>query len=190
MSTRRVSTEAGMSTMAVYTQFGSMAGLVRMVVREGFTRLAANFDRVTWSNDPVADMALLGRAYRHTAIANANLYGVMLGGRSIAGFRVTEEDRGHGRRALARAARCAARCVAAGRFRGVEATRTAHHMWLAMHGMVMLEIGDYLIDPCGADLCFEPQLVTLMVGAGDTLESATVSVHRSATRLAELASGG
>lgn len=187
MSTRRVSTEAGTSTMAVYTQFGSMAGLVRAVVREGFTRLAADFDRVAWSRDPVADMALFGRAYRQTAIANANLYGVMLGGRSIAGFRVTGEDRRHGHHAMARVTVCAARCIAAGRFRVTEAVRAAHHLWLAVHGMIMLEIGGYLVAPCDADLCFEPQLITLMVGAGDNLDAATASVHHSATRFAALA---
>lgn len=186
LSTRRVSTEAGVSTMAVYTHFGSMGGLVREVVRAGFARLAAGFDRVAWSDDPVADMALFGRAYRRTAIANANLYGVMFDGRSPGGFQVTEEDRRHGLRAMARVAECAEKCVAAGRFRRADAMRSAHHMWLAMHGMVMLEIGDYLVDPCGADRCFEPQLVTLMVGAGDTHASATVSVRRSAARFAEM----
>lgn len=172
--------------MAVYTHFGSMGGLVREVVRAGFARLAADFDRVAWSDDPVADMASFGRAYRRTALANANLYGVMFGARSTGDHLVTAEDRRHGLHALARVAECAEKCVAVGRFRRADAMRSAHHMWLAMHGMVMLEIGDYLVDPCDADLCFEPQLVTLMVGAGDTLESATASVRRSATQFATM----
>jgi AcrR family transcriptional regulator len=186
LSARRVSAEATTSTMAVYTLFGSMGGLVREVARAGFARLAAGLDRVAWSDDPVADMALFGRVYRRTAVANANLYGVMFGGRSLGGYRVTDEDRRHVRWAMARVAECAVRCAAVGRFRRTEVVPPAHHMWLAMHGMVMLEIGDYLVGPCDADLCLEPQLVTLMVGAGDDLESATTSVRRSATRFAAL----
>lgn len=186
LSVRRVSTEADTSTMAVYTLFGGMGGLVREVARVGFTRLAAGLDRVAWSDDPVADMALFGRVYRRTAVANANIYGVMFGDRSLGGYPVADEDRRDARRAMARVADCVGRCVAAGRFRRADLTRSAHHMWLAMHGMVMLEIGDYLVDPCDADRCFEPQLVALMVGAGDDLESATTSVRRSATRFAAL----
>jgi AcrR family transcriptional regulator len=186
MSTRRIATEAGTSTMAVYTHFGSMSGLVREIVHEGFARLEGSFDRIGWSDDPVMDMALIGSAYRHTAITSANLYSVMFGGRSLAGFELTDDDRQYGRFTMTRVVECAARCIAANRFRQGDAMLVAHHMWLATHGLVTLEIGDYLVDPCDADRCFETQLVTLMVGAGDTLERATESVKRSVERFPEL----
>jgi AcrR family transcriptional regulator len=182
LTTRRVTTEAGLSTMAVYTHFGNMSGLVREIVHEGFARLARNFERVKWSEDPVADMAMFGRAYRHTATTNANLYTVMFGGRSLSGFQLSEEDRQYGRYTMVRVVECAAKCVEAGRFRPADPTLVAHHMWLATHGLVTLEIGDYLIDPCDADVCFESQLVALMVGEGDTVEAATESVDRSVKR--------
>jgi AcrR family transcriptional regulator len=182
LSTRRITTEAGMSTMAVYTHFGSMSGLVREIVHEGFARLARAFDHIAWTDDPVADMALFGRAYRHTAVDNAHLYSVMFGGRSLAGFQLTEEDRQFGRYTMVRVVECAQRCVEAGRFREIDPMLSAHHMWLGMHGLVTLEIGDYLIEPCDADLCFETQLVALMIGAGDTVEGANEAVRRSAER--------
>lgn len=53
-----------------------------------------------------------------------------------------------------------------------------------MHGLVNLELGDYLIEPWGAEACFEKQLVALVVGAGDTLDSATISVVAAAERFA------
>jgi AcrR family transcriptional regulator len=190
MSTRRIATEAGTSTMAVYTHFGSMSGLVREIVHEGFARLEHSFDRIGWSDDPVVDMALIGRAYRHTAVTSANLYTVMFGGRSLAGFELTDEDRQYGRFTMARVVECAARCISAGRFRPGDAMMIAHHMWLATHGLVTLEIGDYLVDPCDADRCFESQLISLMVGAGDTLERATESVRRSTERLPEIQADG
>lgn len=179
MSSRRIAKEAGTSTMAVYTYFGSMSGLVREIVHEGFGRLAAAFDRVEWTDDPVADLAVLGRVYRHTANVNANVYSVMFGGRSLAGFELSEEDRQYGRFNLVRVVECSGRCIEAGRFRDEDAMLVAHHMWLPMHGAVTLELGDYLIDPCDADRCFESQLVTLMVGAGDDVEAAAESVRRS-----------
>jgi AcrR family transcriptional regulator len=182
MSTRRIATEAGTSTMAVYTHFGSMSGLVREIVHEGFGRLQSNFERIRWTDDPVADLALFGRAYRYTAVTNSHLYAVMFGGLSLAGFELTEDDRQYGRFTLVRVVEGAARAIAAGRFTVTDEALAAHHMWLGTHGLVTLEIGDYLIDPCDADRCFESQLVTLMVGQGDAMDAATASVRRSAER--------
>jgi AcrR family transcriptional regulator len=171
--------------MAVYTHFGSMSGLVREIVHEGFGRLQNHFERIHWTDDPVSDLALFGRAYRHTAVTNAHLYAVMFGGLSLAGFELTEDDRQYGRFTLVRVVEGAARAIGAGRFTVADEVLAAHHLWLGTHGLVTLEIGDYLIDPCDADRCFETQLVALMVGQGDDVDSATESVRRSAERFPE-----
>lgn len=170
--------------MAVYTHFGSMSGLVREMVREGFGRLAAAFRRIGTTEDPVQDLALMGRVYRATSVANAHLYSVMFGGSSLAGFELTEEDLQYGRFNLVPVADCAARCVADGRFTEADPMLLSHHMWVATHGLVTLEIGGFLIEPYAADRCFESQLVTLMVGAGDAVETATASVLASAKMFA------
>jgi AcrR family transcriptional regulator len=183
LSTRRLAAEAGSSTMAVYTYFGGMRGLVHEMVHEGFARLERYFAALAQTDDPVADMALFGRAYRHNAMTNSHLYGVMFGGYSLAGFSLTEDDRQYGRYTMAGAVECAQRCMDAGRFRPGDAVLVTHQMWIAIHGLVTLELGDYLIDPCNAELCLEAQLTGLMVGAGDTLESATRSVALSRSRL-------
>jgi AcrR family transcriptional regulator len=168
----------------VYTHFGGMSGLVREIVHEGFGRLQGFLTRVQQTDDPVADMALLGRAYRHAALANANLYAVMFGSVSLSGFSLTEEDRQHGRYTMAEVVECAGRCVTAGRFAAADPLLITHQMWIATHGLVTLELGDYLIDPCDADRCFEAILIGLMVGVGDTLAAATASVVASAKRFA------
>ncbi|WP_214414093.1 TetR/AcrR family transcriptional regulator [Sphaerisporangium fuscum] len=184
LSARRVAAEAGTSTMAVYTNFGAMSGLVREMAYEGFARLEAYFSRVARTGDPVADMALFGRAYRHNALTNPHLYAVMFGGSSLAGFSLTAEDRQHGRYTLSTVVECATRCIAAGRFRAGDPELVAHQLWTAIHGLVTLELGDYLIEPCDAGRVFEAQLTGLMVGAGDTVEEATRSVASSLPRLA------
>jgi AcrR family transcriptional regulator len=184
LSTRRIAADAETSTMAVYTHFGGMSGLVREIVYEGFSRLQSRFDRLKETDDPVADLCVLGRAYRHNAEENSHLYAAMFGGESLSGFALSEEDRQHGRYVLAAIVGCVGRCIEAGRFRAADAGMVAHHMWFSMHGLVNLELGDYLIEPWTADACFESQLVTLVVGAGDELEAATVSVAASADRFA------
>jgi len=182
LTTRRIAAEAGTSTMAVYTYFGGMSGLVREIVHEGFARLQRLFDLVEPSDDPVADMALLGRAYRHNAVTNSHVFKVMFGGASLAGFALSEEDRQHGRYTLSSVQECARRCMAAGRFQPDDPMLITHGMWLGVHGTVTLEIDGYLILPYDADLCFETQLVSVMVGAGDDREAAVASVAASGER--------
>jgi AcrR family transcriptional regulator len=190
LSTRTIAAAAGSSTMAVYTHFGGMSGLVREIVHEGFARLQRSLTGVERTGDPVADLALMGRAYRHNAAANLHLYAIMFGGTSLAGFSLTEEDRQYGRYTLATVVECAARCMGAGRFRPGDPELVAHQMWIAIHGLVTLELGGYLIEPNPADRCFEAQLVGLMVGAGDSAGAAARSVALSRERLAEIELGG
>ena len=182
LTARRLASEAGTSTMAVYTHFGSMSAIVGEIVHDGFARLQNLFDLVEPTADPVADMALLGRVYRYNAVTNRHVFEVMFGASSLAGFALTEDDRQHGRYTLTPVADCAGRCVAAGRFRPDEPALLTHHMWLGVHGTVTLELGGYLIKPYDADCCLDTQLVSLMVGAGDELASAQESVTNSARR--------
>ena len=51
LSTRRLATEAGTSTMAVYTYFGSMSE----IVHDGLARLEQAFSLVELTDDPVAE---------------------------------------------------------------------------------------------------------------------------------------
>ncbi|MBM7774525.1 AcrR family transcriptional regulator [Actinokineospora baliensis] len=182
LSARRIAAEAGTSTMAVYTHFGGMRGLIREIVHEGFSRLQDHLRQIATTDDPVVDMAALGRAYRHNAVANPHLYAIMFGAASHAGFSLSRQDRQHGRYTLANVVACAGRCIAVGRFREGDAELVAHQMWIATHGLVTLELGGYLVEPHDADRCFEAQLVALMVSAGDGVDTAAASVARSAGR--------
>ncbi|WP_121006957.1 TetR/AcrR family transcriptional regulator [Saccharothrix australiensis] len=182
LSTRKIAAEAGTSTMAVYTYFGSMSGLVRAMVHEGFARLERQFARVRQTDDPVADMLVLGHAYRHNAKANSHLYAVMFGGQSLAGFSLTEEDRQYGRYTLLTVVGCVTRCIEAGRFRTGDPLLIAHQMWIATHGLVNLELGGYLIDPVDADRCYDTLLSSLIVGVGDDTKASAASMRASRRR--------
>jgi AcrR family transcriptional regulator len=186
LSTRRLATETGTSTTAVYTYFGGKNELVREIVRDGFARLHHEFGLVEPTGDAVADLALLGRAYRHNARSSPNMYGIMFGDAALEGFALTENDRQHGRYTLTKVVDYAQRCIESGRFRDNDPVLVAHQMWFAVHGLVTLELGSYLIPPYDADRCFESQLVGLMTGAGDSLGRATESVADSAKRFRAL----
>jgi AcrR family transcriptional regulator len=100
LSARRVAAEADMSTMAIYTNFGSMSELFHEIAREGFSRLPQMFTKVEPTDDAVGDMAYLGWVYRRNATINRYLYSVMFGGDSLQGFAQTGADRQNGRYTL------------------------------------------------------------------------------------------
>src|SRR5688572_6299691 len=77
LTLRRLAHEVGTSTMAVYTHFGGMDEVRREVRREGFARLGAHLSGTPTTDDPVADLGLLGVAYYVNAVTNPNLYRAM-----------------------------------------------------------------------------------------------------------------
>lgn len=184
LTARRIASDAGTSTMVIYTHFDGMRGLIREIVLEGFRRLRAHLERVRCTTDPVADMAVTGRAYRHNAVANPHLYAVMFGGSSLGWYTLNSEDRAFGRCALQHVVDCATRCIDAGRFRAGEPDLVAHQMWSAVHGLATLELGEYLDRPSSKDCLFDAQLTGLMIGAGDEPAAASHSVAVSVLRMA------
>lgn len=179
LSAQRLAAATGMSTMAVYTHFGSVNGIVREVTRDGFKRLELLFMLAGQTDDPVADMAMLGRIYRYNAMTNGHAFEVMFGSSNLAGFALTEEDRLHGRYVLGTVVECAQRCIAASRFTPDDPVLIAHHMWMGVHGTTMLELGRYLVPPYDGNGFLEQQLASLMVGAGDERARAKASVAAS-----------
>jgi AcrR family transcriptional regulator len=184
LSTRRLAAAVGSSTTAVYTYFGGMDDLVRAMVREGFQRLAERLDAVEATDDPVADVAALGVAYRDNALEHRHLYTAMFGGSSLGGFSLTEEDRQYGRFTLENLVGAVGRCIEQRRFRPGDPGLIAHQMWIALHGLATLELGGYLVEPYDADSCFYAQVCSLMVGAGDGFEAATKSMDLARERTA------
>jgi AcrR family transcriptional regulator len=180
LSTRQLAREVGVSTTALYTYFGGMDDLVRAMVHEGFARLNSVLTATADSEDPVADVVRLGRIYRENALRHRHLYAVMFGGSALAGFSLTDEDRGHGLYTLDLLVTAVERCMAVGRFRAGDAALMAHQLWMSVHGIVTLEIGGYLFEPYDADACFDAQVCTLLVGSGDDLERARESLAYAA----------
>jgi AcrR family transcriptional regulator len=182
LSTRRLAAAVGKSTMAVYTHFGGMDDLVRAMVREGFARLHQRMARVDVTDDPIVDVVALGYAYRDNAKEHPDLYAVMFGGSELAGFALTDDDRQRGRYTLGFLVDAVRRAVAVGRFLEDDPELVARQMWIALHGLVNLELGRYLVDPYDGDTCYQGQLYALLVGSGDEPTRARRSMETARRR--------
>lgn len=148
LSARRLATAAGTSTMAVYTHFGSMAGVVDEVATEGFRRLIDHVDAVGASDDPLADLRRMAGAYRDNALENRHLFGVMFGAISLGGFHGRGADPEVSAAAFDQIVSGVERAMAAGVLREGDPRAVAAQFWSALHGYVMLELAgmDRVVD--------------------------------------------
>jgi len=178
LSTRRVASAAGTSTMSVYTHFGSMEALARSVVEEGFARLEAHLAAVEQSADPVRDLARQTAAYLAHARENPELYAVMFATAPLAGYRpATSEELHVGRReTLDRVGATIERAVRAGRFEAQRGSAPVFRWWTIVHGYVLLEGVGYLARARGPERVLAPLLIDFLVGQGDGRAAAEGSV--------------
>ena len=192
LQTRRLAAAAGVSTMAVYTHFGGMGELVRELAREGFVRFGRRLERVSRGDDPVADLFMLGLAYRDHALDNPQLYRLMFGVTPPGALRHRRAEPAlpgpagalpEGRAAFAQLVEAVDRIMAAGRFRRADPELTAAQIWSAIHGYVLLEIAGFFDRDQGVEQVLRPLAGTLAVGLGDTADAATRSIAQVAHSL-------
>ncbi|KAA8554006.1 MULTISPECIES: TetR/AcrR family transcriptional regulator [Pseudomonas] len=151
---RSVSSEAGLSTMGVYTHFGGVPELLQAVANEGFKRLTAVFDRVPITEDPVADLCTMVLACRDVARINPHLYDLMFG-LSIDGrytpsrgttTPVSNEHSAEYKMTYSVLVKACTRLVDKKCIRKVDPSLVALQLWSAAHGFIMLELGGHFTD--------------------------------------------
>lgn len=180
LSTRKVATAAGTSTMSVYTHFGSMEGLVHGVVDEGFAMLERAFLDTSTTDDPLRDVAGQTRALVEFAREYAELYAVMFGTAPLGQFRLpppSATQRGR-RQTLDRVAANLARAVADGRLHDAAPADLSFRWWSLVHGYAMLETAGYAVPGPGRRRVLGPALAALFIGLGDDPRRAEASVRR------------
>lgn len=184
VTARRVTAEAGLSTMAVYTHFGSMDGLLGAIWREGFARFGAELDRPARTADPVADWMAQGWGYRHFGTREPHLYRVMFGD-GLASLKIggTADDGDAALNTFRSLLGRLEHCVTAGRFTIDDVFLAGEAVWASAHGHTMIELTGYHErmgrDP--ADTLAEA-LLRLAIGFGDEPAAAKASLARSRTR--------
>ncbi len=138
LTVRRIAKAAGVSTMNVYSRFGGKDGVVEHLFIEGFQRLGEGMSAVVLTDDPIADIASCGMAYRRFAIDHPTLYSVMFD-RVVPDYRPTVEAQLIAGSTLELLAQRLERAMTAGRLRQGDPLHTAALVWATCHGVVSLE---------------------------------------------------
>lgn len=183
LQTRKIASAAGTSTMAVYTHFSGMPGLIAALADEGLRQFDAALTMAP-SADPVADLMATGIAYRQFAIDRAHLYRLMFGSTSAHGIgapahnvltlSLTEIDEhypsfAHVVRGVHRSMQAGRISTPAGGDAGVVAV--AAQFWAAIHGFVMLELaGSYGAQGTAVGPVLAAMTTNLLVALGDSPE--------------------
>jgi AcrR family transcriptional regulator len=175
VSVRRVAAEIGTSTMAVYTHFGGKPELLRAVSVEGFRHLAARLAEVEPSDDPVADIAALARAYRLSALDDPHLFAAMFG-RNVADVLGTDDERIEALTTFITLVEAVQRAIDAGRFDPTPADLLALELWCGIHGLCAIELGAGLAQPDQAPRALASMGRRMAIGAGDDPARAAASI--------------
>jgi AcrR family transcriptional regulator len=187
---RAVASEAGLSTMVVYSHFGGVPELTRAVIVHGFQALDRAFAAVPVTDDPVADLAALALTCRRVARQSPHLYDLMFGLSTRATYRplaaVNSGPQGTSpafRGAYVHMVAACERLVGSGRVRREDPSAVAAQLWSLVHGFITLELADTFadnFDPVREVLM--PMGVNLYVGLGDSRDLASQS-HKVAAAL-------
>lgn len=178
LQARALTARIDASTMAVYTHFGGMPGLIDALIRAGLTRFAAHVrERSTQTDDPMVDLISGGLAYSDFAVRNSQLYRLMFGLTGTTALTGgSAEPRGahdawatpEGTETFSILLESVERVIEAGRFRPQDARAAATQILGATHGLVLLTIGGFIGDVDAAmDQVMLPLTINLMVGLGD-----------------------
>ena len=183
ISARRVATEAGASTMVVYTHFGSMDELLRVVRVEGFRRFGVELERAGLSSDPVADVMAQGWGYRHFAMTEPHLYDVMFRLPMAGKTQLSEPDLEASMDTFASLVGRIERCAEAGPWLVDDAYAAAEVVWSTVHGHCALELSGYH-EAMGRDpvAAYGRCLLNLAVGFGQEPAAARRSASRARAR--------
>ncbi len=184
LQTRKIAGAAGTSTMAVYTHFGGMSGLIAAVADEGLRQFDVALTMPTTS-DPVADLVATGIAYRRYAIERPHMYRLMLGSTSAHGINAPAHDlltltvaeiNDH-YPSFAHVVRGVHRCMLASRIAAGSASddatvvAIAAQFWSSIHGFVMLELaGFYGAQGSAVGPVLASLMANLLVSLGDSPE--------------------
>jgi AcrR family transcriptional regulator len=166
LTVRRIATEAGMSTMNVYSRFGGKDGVIDELYIDGFTRLYAAIDSVPVTDDFAADLVDMAHTYRRFALDNPTYYKVM--------FRSAIQEFTPSPRAtdLARSGLTViADRVRVGQEHGQVRSDQGHDplsvgawLWASCHGLVTLEILSVATEQVDWAAVFDSGIRTSVVG--------------------------
>lgn len=190
ISVRKLAAEVGASTMAVYTHFGSMTGVVDALSAEIFARFGKALADVPHTEDPVADFFVMGAAYRQFALTNPQHYQLMFGTSVPASLSSIRRDLTVTGHATSRDASFQTLCESvrrmteAGRIRNDGEAAVAGRIWSICHGAVTLEMAGFFgTEGHGLRDILSPLAIDFLVGMGDERDRVNASLATAAATL-------
>ena len=165
LTVRRIATEAGMSTMNVYSRFGGKDGVLEALFREGFAALRAAMLEGGLTDDPCADLERCGAAYHRFAVENPTYYAVMFL-RPDRDFEPSEEAQIEALGTLELLELKLQRAIDAGALAPADPKELAVMVWATCHGLVSLELKGLADEDAGLEWSgvFHRTMEALMAG--------------------------
>lgn len=177
LQARKVAAEIGASTMAVYTHFGGMSSLLEAIIAAAFDKFGAALAAAPATDDPVADLFVMGCAYRQFALASPQRYKLMFGLASLHPMLTPAAEMPVAAAAFDQLVNAVARIVSSGRIRDDDVRDLAGRVWSMIHGVVLLEVVGAFGDQNRAlTHIFAPMTIDMFVGMGDDRERAEISI--------------
>lgn len=162
LTVRRIATEAGMSTMNVYSRFGGKDGVIDELYSYGYDHLFAALDAVPESGDTIADLVQVADAYRSFALDHPMYYEIM--------FRRFTPSQLSVERALAGLARFVGR-IERGAERGtislpddLDPSGATAWLWATCHGLISLELDGIATETIDWSALYRAAIRTALTG--------------------------
>ncbi|MEV0918355.1 TetR-like C-terminal domain-containing protein [Streptomyces sp. NPDC049967] len=158
VTVRALAAAAGTSTAAVYTLFQGKDGVIREVRDRAVAGLFQDLTAVPGSEAALEDLYALAVAYRHWGREHRHLYAVLFGGAQSFVPSARVGDRDPVRPLVAAIDRAVADQILAG-----DTTLIAVSLWVALHGLVTLELAGGL-DGTAAETAFRSTIDAVLRG--------------------------
>ncbi len=139
LTVRRIATDAGMSTMNVYSRFGGKDGILQSLFVSGHHKLSGMLAAVVAQSDPLDELRERATTYRDFALENPAYYAVMFK-RAVPEFEASDESTAVALATLDHFAVCVGRLMESGDLPHGDPIATAAVLWAAAHGLVTLEL--------------------------------------------------
>jgi AcrR family transcriptional regulator len=144
LTVRKLAERAECSTMVIYSRFGGKDGILDALYAQGFEALQQTLDKVSSKLKPCERVLEIARAYRTSALASPDSYGVMYGS-ATPGFIPSADAKRVAWATLQTLIEALANAADAGEISPGNPVHRARLVWVSMHGVVSLELTGYLL---------------------------------------------
>ncbi len=171
LTVRRIATEAGMSTMNVYSRFGGKDGVIDELYAHGYRLLFDALDAVGETDDAIDDLTKVASAYRDFALEYPMYYEIMFGKFDPSDTSIEA--------ALDGLARLVER-IQRGADQGLivlpddlDPASTTAWLWATCHGLISLELGNIAVETIDWSALYEAAMRTAL----SSVSASSVAAH-------------